>query len=176
MRTTYSTFINLFIDYKECHKRLVPIMPCVVTSYTKGFTFVQIGTKVMVGCFHCIFIFCSNRDDIYCACYKMRKPMGLRSTSQTSNLPAISLLLKLEPKLLSLYCWFMLYYFTITCIYITIYIFTRLIIHHLIIMASNSTHEVNKAHYCKLGDSEIQSVNIHGVPKNLSPRKESTIF
>ena len=39
-------------------------------------------------------------------------------------------------------------------------------------MASNSTPDVNIADYCEIGDTEIQSANLHGVPKNLSPVKQ----
>ena len=39
-------------------------------------------------------------------------------------------------------------------------------------MASNSTPDVNIADYCEIGNNEIQSANIHGVPRNLSPVKQ----
>ena len=39
-------------------------------------------------------------------------------------------------------------------------------------MATNSTSEVNIADYCEIGDNEIQSANVHRVPRNLSPVKQ----
>ena len=39
-------------------------------------------------------------------------------------------------------------------------------------MATNSTPEVNIADYCEIGDNEIQSANVHRVPRNLSPVKQ----
>lgn len=39
-------------------------------------------------------------------------------------------------------------------------------------MATNSTPKVNIADYCEIGDNEIQSANIHGIPRNLSPVKQ----
>ena len=39
-------------------------------------------------------------------------------------------------------------------------------------MASDSTPDINIANYCEIGDTEIQSANLHRVPKNLSPVKQ----
>lgn len=38
-------------------------------------------------------------------------------------------------------------------------------------MTSNSTPQVDISDYCEIGDGEVQSANIHGVPNNLSPVK-----